>query len=103
LVVTSSGAQKITLTVDAGRQVSALLNAPPRSFACDVLTHGAGAGMTHPSMEVRGEILDALAAWARKVVAGLIADCALAGAYCPTAVVVRQWSAIGGTKRTSYR
>jgi predicted alpha/beta-hydrolase family hydrolase len=48
--VTSSAAQKITLTVDAGRQVSALLNAPPRAFACYVLAHGAGAGMTHLSM-----------------------------------------------------
>jgi predicted alpha/beta-hydrolase family hydrolase len=48
--VTSAGAQKITVTVDAGRQVSALLIAPPRAFACYVLAHGAGAGMTHPSM-----------------------------------------------------
>lgn len=49
-LVTPSGAQKITLAVDDARQVSALLNAPPRAFACFVLAHGAGAGMTHPSM-----------------------------------------------------
>lgn len=46
----SSGAQTITLTIDAKRQVSGLLDAPPRAFACYVLAHGAGAGMTHPSM-----------------------------------------------------
>lgn len=45
-----TGARKITLTVDAGRQVSALLIAPPKAFAGYVLAHGAGAGMTHPSM-----------------------------------------------------
>lgn len=46
----SSGARKLTLTIDAKRQVSGLLDAPPRAFACYVLAHGAGAGMTHPSM-----------------------------------------------------
>lgn len=49
-IVTPSGAQKIALTVDTGRRVSALLHVPPRAFACYVLAHGAGAGMTHPSM-----------------------------------------------------
>jgi uncharacterized protein len=38
------------LKVDAARRVSALFHAPPRAFACYVLAHGAGAGMTHPSM-----------------------------------------------------
>jgi hypothetical protein len=47
----ASGAQEIVLTVDATRRVSALLISPPRAFACYVLAHGAGAGMTHPSME----------------------------------------------------
>jgi hypothetical protein len=48
--VAASGAQKLTLIVDAGRQVSALLDAPPQPLACYVLAHGAGAGMTHPAM-----------------------------------------------------
>ena len=47
----SSGAQELTLAVDAAHRVSALLIAPPRAHACYVLAHGAGAGMTHPSME----------------------------------------------------
>ncbi len=38
------------MTVDPERRVSALLMAPPKAFACYVLAHGAGAGMTHPSM-----------------------------------------------------
>ena len=46
----SSGARKVVLNVDPARRVSALLNAPPGAFACYVLAHGAGAGMTHPSM-----------------------------------------------------
>jgi uncharacterized protein len=49
--VPSSGAQEITLTVDAARRVSALLISPPRPYACYVLAHGAGAGMAHPSMQ----------------------------------------------------
>jgi uncharacterized protein len=48
--VPSSGVQKLSLTIDAGRRVSALLDVPPRAFVCYVLAHGAGAGMTHPSM-----------------------------------------------------
>ena len=47
----SSGAQEFTLAVDAAHRVSALLITPPRAHACYVLAHGAGAGMTHPSME----------------------------------------------------
>ena len=43
-------AEKLTLAVDAERRVSALLDAPPGAFACYVLAHGAGAGMTHPAM-----------------------------------------------------
>ena len=43
--------EKLTLAVDAERRVSALLDAPSGAFACYVLAHGAGAGMTHPSME----------------------------------------------------
>jgi uncharacterized protein len=33
------------------RSVSGLLRSPPQSRACLVLAHGAGAGMSHPSME----------------------------------------------------
>jgi uncharacterized protein len=46
----SSDAQKLVLAVDAGRQVSALLDAPPQAWACYVFGHGAGVGMTHPAM-----------------------------------------------------
>jgi predicted alpha/beta-hydrolase family hydrolase len=46
----SSTEQAITLEVDATHRVSGLLIAPPRAFACYVLAHGAGAGMTHPAM-----------------------------------------------------
>jgi len=49
--VASSGAQEFTLAVDAAHRVSALLITPPRAHACYVVAHGAGAGMTHPSME----------------------------------------------------
>jgi hypothetical protein len=54
LEATMAGAdfQRLTVTVDAPRRVSALLLAPPRARACYVLAHGAGAGMTHPFLEV---------------------------------------------------
>jgi predicted alpha/beta-hydrolase family hydrolase len=47
----SSGAQKLTVAVDDARRVSGLLEVPARARACYVLAHGAGAGMTHPSLE----------------------------------------------------
>jgi uncharacterized protein len=40
----------LTVTLEDGQRVSALLNAPPNPRACCVLAHGAGAGMTHPFM-----------------------------------------------------
>jgi predicted alpha/beta-hydrolase family hydrolase len=43
--------EEITLTVDATHRVSALLIVPEGAHACYVLAHGAGAGMTHPSMQ----------------------------------------------------
>jgi hypothetical protein len=43
-------AERLTLAVDAERRVSALLGAPEGAIACYVLAHGAGVGMTHPSM-----------------------------------------------------
>jgi predicted alpha/beta-hydrolase family hydrolase len=49
--VPTSGAQKITVTVDDAHLVSGLLRLPPRARACYVLAHGAGAGMTHRFLE----------------------------------------------------
>jgi uncharacterized protein len=43
--------QKLKLQVDSASEVSALLLRPPAARACYVFAHGAGAGMTHPSME----------------------------------------------------
>jgi uncharacterized protein len=43
-------AEPVSLSVDGSRRVSALWQMPPRARACFVLAHGAGAGMTHPSM-----------------------------------------------------
>ena len=42
--------QAVTITLDDARQVSGLLQTPPRAPACYVLAHGAGAGMSHPFM-----------------------------------------------------
>jgi predicted alpha/beta-hydrolase family hydrolase len=42
---------KLTIAVDHARRVSALLMVPPRARACYVLAHGAGAGMSHPTLE----------------------------------------------------
>jgi uncharacterized protein len=44
------GADKLTIQIDESRTVSGLLQVPDRAFACVVLAHGAGAGMTHPFM-----------------------------------------------------
>lgn len=44
-------AQSLRIEIGAGDTVSALLIAPPRARACYVFAHGAGAGMTHASME----------------------------------------------------
>jgi predicted alpha/beta-hydrolase family hydrolase len=43
-------ADAVTIQVDQAHTVSGLLQAADRSFACLVLAHGAGAGMTHPFM-----------------------------------------------------
>jgi predicted alpha/beta-hydrolase family hydrolase len=48
--VLPSDARKLTISVDGARRVSALLQIPPGARACYVLAHGAGAGMTHPSL-----------------------------------------------------
>jgi len=44
-------AQSLRIEVGAGEAVSALLIAPPQTRACYVFAHGAGAGMTHASMQ----------------------------------------------------
>jgi predicted alpha/beta-hydrolase family hydrolase len=44
-------AQRLAIEMASGSSVSALLVRPPQARACYVLAHGAGAGMTHPSME----------------------------------------------------
>ena len=48
--MTGKSAKTLTITVDAERKVSALLNAPAGAEACYVFAHGAGAGMKHPFM-----------------------------------------------------
>jgi predicted alpha/beta-hydrolase family hydrolase len=47
----SPDTQRLTIRVDDARSVSGLLRLPPGARACYVLAHGAGAGMTHPSLE----------------------------------------------------
>src|SRR6266516_2866693 len=44
-------AQSLRIETGPGAAVSALLIQPPQSRACYVFAHGAGAGMTHASME----------------------------------------------------
>ena len=44
-------ARKLTIAVGDSHRISALLSLPPRARTCYVLAHGAGAGMTHPSLE----------------------------------------------------
>jgi uncharacterized protein len=49
--VNTSTAELLRLAVGESRTVSALLEVPAGARACYVLAHGAGAGMTHPSLE----------------------------------------------------
>lgn len=44
-------AKRINIEIDHACSVSGLLIRPARPHACFVFAHGAGAGMTHPSME----------------------------------------------------
>ena len=44
--------QNLKLKVDAANDVSALLLRPSGARACFILAHSAGAGMTHPFMEM---------------------------------------------------
>jgi hypothetical protein len=48
----TANAQALRIGIADAAPVSALLIRPPRARACYVFAHGAGAGMTHPSMEV---------------------------------------------------
>ena len=43
--------QKLDIEIGKAGSVSALLDRPPQTRACFVFAHGAGAGMSHPSME----------------------------------------------------
>ena len=49
--MTDVEAQSLRIETGSGESVSALLIAPPLARACYVFAHGAGAGMTHASME----------------------------------------------------
>ena len=46
-----ASAQKLDIEIGKAGSVSALLDRPPQTRACFVFAHGAGAGMSHPSME----------------------------------------------------
>jgi predicted alpha/beta-hydrolase family hydrolase len=47
----AANAQALNIEIADQASVSALLLQPPQARACYVFAHGAGAGMTHPSME----------------------------------------------------
>jgi predicted alpha/beta-hydrolase family hydrolase len=47
----NTAAEALQIEIAPGEAVSALLMQPPQSRACYVFAHGAGAGMTHASME----------------------------------------------------
>jgi predicted alpha/beta-hydrolase family hydrolase len=51
LVLQTVDVQRLRIEIDDQTSVSALLVRSPQPRACYVLAHGAGAGMTHPSME----------------------------------------------------
>jgi predicted alpha/beta-hydrolase family hydrolase len=48
----AAAAQSLRVEIAAAAAVSALLVQPPQARACYVFAHGAGAGMTHASMEM---------------------------------------------------
>ena len=47
----NTAAEALQIEIAPGEAVSALLMQPPQARACYVFAHGAGAGMTHASME----------------------------------------------------
>jgi predicted alpha/beta-hydrolase family hydrolase len=50
----AAAAQPLRIEISPAASVSALLVRPPQARACYVFAHGAGAGMTHASMETIG-------------------------------------------------
>jgi hypothetical protein len=50
-------AQALTIAIGDSRQVSGLLQVPPRTRACYVFAHGAGAGMKHAFMKALADEL----------------------------------------------
>jgi uncharacterized protein len=56
-MVKSSALSHVSVTVDDAHSVSGLLLAPARARACYIFAHGAGAGMSHPFMNVVAEEL----------------------------------------------
>lgn len=53
----SAKARRLSLRVGPGTKVSALYKEAPRPVALLVLSHGAGAGMTHPFMVAMADLL----------------------------------------------
>jgi uncharacterized protein len=56
-MVKSSALSHVSVSVDDAHSVSGLLLAPARARACYIFAHGAGAGMSHPFMNVVAEEL----------------------------------------------
>ncbi len=48
--MSAASPQALTIPIDDGASVSALLQVPPQARALYVFAHGAGAGMAHPFM-----------------------------------------------------
>lgn len=49
--MSAAAAESLRIEISPGEAVSGLVTRPPQSRACYVFAHGAGAGMTHSSME----------------------------------------------------
>jgi hypothetical protein len=49
--MSAAAAESLRIEIGPGEAVSGLVTRPPQSRACYVFAHGAGAGMTHASME----------------------------------------------------
>jgi predicted alpha/beta-hydrolase family hydrolase len=49
--MSAAAAESLRIEISPGEAVSGLVTLPPQSRACYVFAHGAGAGMTHASME----------------------------------------------------
>ena len=59
-VNSAAASDPLTIAVEGGIPVSALLNLPSAARACYILAHGAGAGMQHPFMSAAASELAAL-------------------------------------------